>query len=254
MAYEQGQGLEDLGLEPQAFEALERDFQDVLGELAGDQSLERFRVEYEKLHKALKISHENEKKLLKKCKELNTDIVGNAAKVQTALKLTHEDSQTITFLKGELDKTFKVLALSKEREDKAKQKIENLHAEIKHLNGLLEQGNSLSSGQNNTVQELIALKDELTKERDELHTKLIRLKGESTFEQDKMKNLEQERIGMEIELKALKKQKMELEEKVQKDEDRKKKIQDELESITKNYEESKKKYDVLKFFIFNFLF
>jgi hypothetical protein len=39
-------------------------------------------------------SHENEKRLLKKCKELNADIgkffkkVGNAARVQTAIKLT----------------------------------------------------------------------------------------------------------------------------------------------------------------------
>lgn len=239
-----------MGLEPQAFEALERDFQEVLGELAGDQSLERFRVEYEKLHKALKISHENEKKLLKKCKELNTDIVSNAAKVQTALKLTHEDSQTITFLKAELEKTFKVLTLSKEREDKAKQKIENLQSEIKHLNSLLEKGNSLSSGQTNTVQELMSLKDELTKERDEMHTKLIHLKGEATFEQEKVRNSEQERSGYEIELKTLKKQMIELQEKVQKDEDRRKKILDELETITKNYEASKKEFDVSFCFFF----
>ena len=30
---------------------------------------------------ALKASHESEKRLLKRCKELNGDIVGNAAKV-----------------------------------------------------------------------------------------------------------------------------------------------------------------------------
>jgi len=52
-----------------------------LQELAGDASLERFRLEYEKLHRALKASHENEKKLLRRCKELNGDIVGHAAKV-----------------------------------------------------------------------------------------------------------------------------------------------------------------------------
>ena len=89
---------------------------------------------------ALKISHENEKKLLKKCKEIKKDIVSNAAKVQTALKLTHEDSQTIIFLKTELEKTLKVLNLSKEREDKAIQKIENLQSEIKHLNSLMKKG------------------------------------------------------------------------------------------------------------------
>jgi hypothetical protein len=49
-----------------AFEALERDFQDVLSELVGDKSLERFRLEYEKLHRALKKSHDQEKRLIKK--------------------------------------------------------------------------------------------------------------------------------------------------------------------------------------------
>jgi len=49
-----------------------------LNDLAADQSLEKFRLEYEKLHRALKVSHENEKKLLSKCRELSTDINGNA--------------------------------------------------------------------------------------------------------------------------------------------------------------------------------
>ena len=51
-----------------AFEALERDFQDVLQELMGDKSLEKFRLEYEKLHQALRKSHESEKKLVNKCR------------------------------------------------------------------------------------------------------------------------------------------------------------------------------------------
>ena len=55
-----------------AFEALERDFQEVLSDMMGDQSLERFRLEYEKLHRALKKSHEQEKRLVKKCRELNS--------------------------------------------------------------------------------------------------------------------------------------------------------------------------------------
>ena len=39
----------------------------VLTELVGDKSLERFRQEYEKLHRALRKSHESEKRLIKKC-------------------------------------------------------------------------------------------------------------------------------------------------------------------------------------------
>ena len=71
----------------------------VLTELVGDKSLERFRQEYEKLHRALRKSHESEKRLIKKCRELNSEIVANAAKVQTALKLSQEDQNTIASLK-----------------------------------------------------------------------------------------------------------------------------------------------------------
>ena len=65
----------------------------------GDRSLEKFRVEYEKLHRALKKSHESEKRLMQKCRELNAEIVANSAKVATALKLSQEDQATIASLK-----------------------------------------------------------------------------------------------------------------------------------------------------------
>jgi len=51
----------------------------------------RFRVEYEKLHKALKKSHESEKRLMSKCRELNAEIVTNSSKVAQALKLSQDD-------------------------------------------------------------------------------------------------------------------------------------------------------------------
>lgn len=77
----------------------------VLAELMGDKSLERFRIEYEKLHRALKKSHESEKRLMHKCRELNAEIVANAAKVTTALKLSQEDKGTISSLKQVRDST-----------------------------------------------------------------------------------------------------------------------------------------------------
>lgn len=38
----------------------------VLEQLKGDKTLDKFRQEYEKLHKALKKSHESEKRLMQK--------------------------------------------------------------------------------------------------------------------------------------------------------------------------------------------
>ena len=49
-----------------------------MNELAGDQTLERFKLEYSKLYTAFKSSYENERKLLRRLKDINNDIVGNA--------------------------------------------------------------------------------------------------------------------------------------------------------------------------------
>lgn len=86
-------------LEETAFEEIERDFQEVLNELSGDKSLEKFRVEYEKLHNIMRKSYDNEKRLMAKCRELNAEIVVNSAKVATALKLSQDDQTTIASLK-----------------------------------------------------------------------------------------------------------------------------------------------------------
>merc|ERR1719389_993409 len=141
---------EDDAFEHSAFEALEKDFQEVLQELVGDKSLEHFRLEYEKLHRALKKSHESEKRLIKKCRELNAEIVANAAKVQTALKLSQEDQNTIASLKKEIEKAWKMVDASHEKEQRAKETIQQLKLEITNLSRLVEQGAGLTLGQENT--------------------------------------------------------------------------------------------------------
>jgi hypothetical protein len=55
---------------------------------------------------------DNEARLTKKCRELNAEIVSNAAKVQTALKLSEEDQQTIIALKKEIEKAWKLVDTS----------------------------------------------------------------------------------------------------------------------------------------------
>lgn len=91
---------EEFGIESIAYDELEKEFQEVLASLYADQSLDRFRVEYEKIHKALKASHEQEKKLLSKCRELSRDILAGATRVQQALRFSNDDSQTISYLKS----------------------------------------------------------------------------------------------------------------------------------------------------------
>ena len=111
-----GKDGEDPEASAAAFEALERDFQEVLAQLVGDKSLEKFRMEYEKLHRALKRSHDHEKKLIKKVRELNGEIVNNVAKVHTALKLSQEDQNTIATLRKQIEKAWKLVDVANEKE------------------------------------------------------------------------------------------------------------------------------------------
>ena len=131
--------------------------------MVGDKSLEKFRIEYEKLHRALKKSHESEKRWIKRCRELNAEIVSNTAKVQTAIKLSQEDHKTISSLKKEIEKAWKMVDASHEKEAQANSTIQKLKQEIANLTKLVEQGTGLSIGQEHSVKELLKIKEDLTK-------------------------------------------------------------------------------------------
>ncbi|XP_057307305.1 cilia- and flagella-associated protein 58-like [Hydractinia symbiolongicarpus] len=191
-------------IEENAFEALERDFQEVLNELTGDKSLEKFRVEYEKLHRALKKSHESEKRLMGKCRELNAEIVANAAKVSTALKLSQEDQTTISSLKKEIEKAWKMVDAAHEKETRARETIQALKHEITNLTKLVEQGAGLNMGQDNSVQELLRAKEELTKERDQKLTEIVKLRKELTDASESLTAAENEKTEALLKISELK--------------------------------------------------
>ncbi|XP_048103061.1 cilia- and flagella-associated protein 58 [Alosa alosa] len=172
--------MEKAEMEENSFESLEKEFQEVLSELLGDKSLEKFRVEYEKLTNALKKSHESEKRLMTKCRELNGEIVSNAAKVATALKLSQEDQTTITSLKKEIEKAWRMVDTAHDKEQRADETIQALKQEIVNLTKLLEQGAGLSVGQEQTVGDLLKVRDELSKERDNLLKEVVTLRQNLT--------------------------------------------------------------------------
>ncbi|XP_016774783.1 cilia- and flagella-associated protein 58 isoform X8 [Pan paniscus] len=163
-------------LEESAFEEMERDFQGVLHELSGDKSLEKFRIEYERLHAVMKKSYDNEKRLMAKCRELNAEIVVNSAKVATALKLSQDDQTTIASLKKEIEKAWKMVDSAYDKEQKAKETILALKEEIVNLTKLVEQGSGLSMDQHSNIRDLLRFKEEVTKERDQLLSEVVKLR------------------------------------------------------------------------------
>lgn len=223
-------------IEENAFEALERDFQEVLGELMGDKSLEKFRVEYEKLHRALKKSHESEKRLMQKCRELNAEIVANASKVQTALKLSQEDQTTIASLKKEIEKAWKMVDAAHDKEQRARETIQSLKLEIANLSKLVEQGAGLTMGQDHSVNELLKIKDELTKDRDEKLSEITKMREELSSATSKQQKAEQDREEAEMKIAELKEDIQMRNNEAQREARKKEKIEKELKQAKNDLE------------------
>ncbi|CAF5137398.1 unnamed protein product, partial [Rotaria sp. Silwood1] len=176
-----------------ALKVMEDEFQTVLNELVGgDRSLDKFRNEYEKLHKALLKSHDSEKRLMQKCRELNAELVTNSAKVQSAMKLSEEDKNAIASLRKEIEKAWKMVDAAHEKEQRAKETIQSLRIEINNLSKLVEQGAGINVGQEQDVNDLMKVRDELTQERDKLLNDITQLRRDLDDNSFKQNDLEKQ--------------------------------------------------------------
>jgi len=54
------------------------------------------------------------------------------------MTLTKEDSQTISQLKKEIEKTWKLVENAKEKEDRSRRIIQDLRGEVSHLHKIVE--------------------------------------------------------------------------------------------------------------------
>lgn len=66
-----------------------------------------------------------------------------------------------------------------DKESRARDTINQLKLEISNLTKLVEQGAGLSFGQDTNVQELVKMKDELTKQRDAQLEEIVMVKSHS---------------------------------------------------------------------------
>ena len=87
-------GESNLPSEESELVSLEKDFQEVISELTDDPKLTKFRIEYEKIHDALKRILEANGRLQRQNRELNAEIVSNSAKVAQVTKICQDDQAT----------------------------------------------------------------------------------------------------------------------------------------------------------------
>lgn len=133
----------------------------VVKKLRGDTSLDKFRSEFEKLHGALRKSHDGEKRLMQKCRELNAELLANAAKVhhgvgqrrsyfvflqvQSIMADGDIDETATAALQKEVEQAWKMVDTARENEANMQETIEQLRQEIASLNAMVEQGSGVAA-------------------------------------------------------------------------------------------------------------
>jgi len=189
-----------------ALEVLDRDYQDTLKELSGPKSkaVEAFRNEYEKLYKALLKSHESEKRLVKKIRDLNAEIGANATNVQTAMKHAQEEQQDMVRLRRDIEAQQKLVEQSHQKEKQVKDTIARHKAEIKELTDIIEQGVGMTAEQENLLNQRKTQREQLEKDRDLLRQNSEMLQKISSDQLEKVQKLDMARLASEEDIAAIK--------------------------------------------------
>ena len=99
---DQTKEIESLGFDQERMEAIESEFRDFLNEHLKGKDLEKFKHEYNKINKALKTSYDGEKKLIKKGKELISQIYDKTSNYRAALRMANNEVDKITQLKQDV--------------------------------------------------------------------------------------------------------------------------------------------------------
>ena len=130
-----------------------------------------FRGEYEKLHAAFASSLASERSLTRKCRDLNAEVVENATKVQTALRLSEDDQATINGLKQEIEQAWKLVDATKEKEARTAASVDALKREMADLERAAESGAEVSTEKDEEIKQLMEVKHALVSERDDQVTR-----------------------------------------------------------------------------------
>ncbi len=176
-----------------SFAALEAEIKEVLEELAQDKAMNAFRGEYEKLFGALQKSFANERALSIKCRDLVTEIARQRTKRADAREQSEADKEAVGSLRSEMAKAWKAVDDTAEREDRARETIEDLNLEIQNLTNLYEE--KMMESQDSNLNELRKSRDELLGLRESLKGEVRDLKGKTAAAEKKIAELNKD-IGV----------------------------------------------------------
>ena len=150
--------------------------------------LEKFRQEYQKINKALKSSYDGEKKLIKKCKELISQIFEKASNYRAALRMANNEVDKIAQLKQEVSKSYEDVQNAREDEEKQREEIGKIKIEIANLQRKKQQHSELE--EDKILRNLIEEYEKQRKIKEEQEERLEAIKNRN-------KGLEEQKVSIE---------------------------------------------------------
>ncbi|KAJ3193153.1 hypothetical protein HK101_005340 [Irineochytrium annulatum] len=186
------------------FVQYETEYQETISGIQGDDSLSKFKTEYEKMHKALLRSRHHAIVLYKQYEELHGEYTGNVSLAQDAIKATMTDDSTLRTLRGQIKKAEETAEACQKREETLREDLRLLKVEIAGLNTTVKQGVGLSVVQERTLNELIAAKEAAQRDLDAELDRIVHLRNSISEISEKIRVSDQQKRDREHEIYDLK--------------------------------------------------
>ncbi|TPX59890.1 hypothetical protein PhCBS80983_g02172 [Powellomyces hirtus] len=193
-------GAEDKTHHDSLYVAMELEYDSTWQEIAEDTSLNPFRIEYEKMHRAVARSRDHIEKLYGQYERTHGEYRVHLAQTQDAKESSVHDQQLIKSLKAQIAKAEETVESSGKREENGKEELRQLRLEVANLNSTLKQGVGLSATQEKALQELLSAKEQSTKELDEELEKIVHLRNSIANVSERIKQADQQKRELEHEI------------------------------------------------------
>ncbi|KNC96800.1 uncharacterized protein SPPG_08003 [Spizellomyces punctatus DAOM BR117] len=193
-------GADDKAQHDTMYTTMEIEYDNAWKEVAENDELNPFRIEYEKMHRAVIRSREHIEKLFAQYETSYDEYRVNLAQAQEAKEASVQDQQTIKVLRAQIKRAEEIVESSNKREEAAKEELRQLKMDISNLNATLKQGVGLSTSQEKALQELLQTKEQSTKELDEELEKIVHLRNIIADVSEKIKTADQQKRDLEREI------------------------------------------------------
>ncbi|KAJ3375699.1 hypothetical protein GGF31_002903 [Allomyces arbusculus] len=183
----------------------EGEFRATLADLAGDDdTLAKFRVEYEKLHRSLVRSVMTGCRLFDQYAQMHRAFHENVHTAKVLSESTSHDEATIRTLRGQIKRANEFLESARVKEDKSKDELRQLRIEVNDLRATVAQGVGLSAAQERTINDLVKIKEEALKDLDMELERIAHLRARVADMADTTRHLDAERRLLEADIHLLK--------------------------------------------------